>query len=158
MLKQSIYVAIISFFTCISLSSADDKNCKDGNCHPSVRPVCFNVFCTFERDGASQYDKCQAASTFTHLVYDDGSEFYDNSSEVNNPTFEIQCDGNVLYNSSAHRYTDYLGTRIQAIPGPYPAIVLPQGALKEIRHYSEASLEFADQQIKGSCYLYTGPQ
>jgi hypothetical protein len=157
MLKLCIYTMTISLVLCVSFANADDKNCKNGNCHPP-RPICFNVFCTFQREGTGPYEKCQVASTFVHLVNDDGSEFLDNSSDSNSPVFEVQCDNEVVYNSSAHRYTDYLGTRIQAIPGPYPAVVLPKDSLQEIRHYSDASLEFADQRLNGTCYIYTGPQ
>lgn len=140
-------------------------SCKGKDCPPPERPprpVCFNVYCTYQGDeqqGAKKhYDRCTAAASFVHLVADDGDEVFDNSADSSNPAFEVQCDSQVLYDGPAHRYTDRLGSRIQGIPGPYPAIVLPVGALTELRHYSESSLEVDDQRLSGDCYVYTGPQ
>jgi hypothetical protein len=172
--KNKSHVGFVSFllgaFLILGIVSAPSvlaDDCKDGKCPPPPpeRSVCFNVFCTFQRQDAGtqgestgHYQKCQVASTFTHWVTGDGNEVWDNSTDSFNPAFEVQCDNEVIYNGSAHRYTDYLGTRLQAIPGPYPAVDLPKDSLREIRHYSDASLEFADQSLQGTCYIYTGPQ
>jgi hypothetical protein len=141
----------------VGLAAADvdcTKDKQDAKCQRPVHPVCFNVFCTYERD----HKRCQSASKFTHFVTDDGQEVWNNSSPPFNPSFEVECDGRQLYSGSAHRYTDYLGSRIQAIPGPYPAIVLPRDSLRDVRHYVESSLEFTNERLAGSCYIYTGPQ
>jgi hypothetical protein len=147
---------------------ADDK-CKDGDkdCQRPPREVCFNVFCTYDRDhdGKEQghdehdgYDKCHAGATFNKFVTDDGVEIDDDSDHDRNPKFEVECDGRPIYNNSGHRYTDWQGTRIQAIQGPYPAIVLGKGALRDTHQYSVSALELWDQTLHGYCYVYTGPQ
>lgn len=169
MITKQLSVAVLSFLICASLpglagftkaAQADDnKDCKNGNCPQPTRPVCFNLVCSFQKDGHDgPYEKCTVASTFTHLVTEDGSEVWNNSEGSFNPVFEVQCDNEVIYNGSGHRYTDYLGTRIQAIPGPYPGMDLPPGSLREVRHYSDSTLEFLDQKLTGTCYIYTGPQ
>lgn len=132
--------------------------CKDDkDCH-RTRPVCFNLFCSFQRQEEGKFERCEVASTFTQLVTEEGWEVRENSEEPFNPTFEVKCDHEVVFNGKGHRYTDHLGTRIQAIPGPFPAIVMPRNALREERHYSEASLEFDRERLDGFCYVYTGPQ
>lgn len=158
-MKRKIGWLILVFILVSSRSVRSDdglgKVCEGEKCQP--RPACFNVFCTYGKDDDGHYSKCEASAAFTHAVSGDGDEIFDNSTQSDNPTFEVQCDQTVVYNGPAHRYTDRLGTRIQGIPGPYPAVVLPVGALREMRHYSESSLEFKDQRLSGSCYIYTGP-
>jgi hypothetical protein len=161
-----------------SSALGDDKGpgqCQPGdkNCHPP-REVCFNVFCTYEREGEQpqvhdehdSYDRCHAGSTFKKWVTDDGEEIEDNSADHDGHDdkdrdvikFEVECDGQHLYNNSAHRYTDWQGTRLQALEGPYPAVVLPRGALKDTHQYAISALELWDQTLHGYCYVYTGPQ
>lgn len=155
--KLLLSVSIV-LFVCVGVR-ADDK---DDHKAPPPRKVCFNVFCTYDaRDqhGQDQYEKCHAGSTFTKWVRDDGDEIQDESADHDDdPKFEVECDGKPVYNNSAHRYTDWQGTRIQALQGPYPAIVLPEGALKDTHEYAVSALELWDQTLHGYCYVYTGPQ
>lgn len=130
----------------------DNGECKYEGCK-KTRPTCFNLYCVYQKDG----DRCEAAATFNHFVTDEGRETWGNSTEGNNPVYSVSCGGHSIYSGSGHRYTDRLGTRIQGIPGPFPAIVLPVGALKELRHYSESTLETRDETYLGTCYIYTGP-
>jgi len=123
-----------------------------------THPVCFNLVCKYQDEkGASPLD-CQAAATFTHEVNEDGSEVLGDSSEHADIKLEVQCNQSVLYNGAANRYTDRLGTRIQGLEGPYPAIVLPPDSLVDTHRYTDSSLELADQNLEGVCYVYTGAQ
>jgi hypothetical protein len=131
------------------------ERCKD--CDPP-KEVCFNVYCNYAREDRYGFEKCKAVSVFKKLVAADGDEIQDVSRRPQNPQLAIECDSRVIFNNSGRRYTDYLGTRIQAETGPYPAILLPKHALEEGRRYVNSSLELDGQFLKGYCYLYTGPQ
>jgi hypothetical protein len=160
--------AVIAVFSSMALASrlasGDDKKF-----HPP-HEVCFNVFCTYERQNVldaqggqgphdGQFEKCHAASTFQKFVSDEGEEINDESADRDdNPKFEVECDGKTVYNNSAHRYTDWQGTRIQALAGPYPAVVLGRGALRDTHQYEISALELWDQTLHGYCYIYTGTQ
>ena len=139
--------------------SADGKPgdaCKDCD---MTRELCFNVFCNYQKEIAEgSYQKCKAASVFTKSVYLDGNEVRDNSESPLNPELQVECDGAVIQNGSAHRYTDSMGTRIQSLTGPYPAILLPRKALRDGHRYVASSLEFDGESMEGYCYLYTGSQ
>lgn len=147
----------------------EDKLPESFDCKDPDNLTCFNIYCRYEEsrhdddksdsftDSHDSYEKCRAASQFKKNVGDDGSEIEDRSYPPFNPRMAVECDGSVIYNNSAHRYTDYKGTRIQAQHGPYPAILLPKGALRDDHHYVRSVLELSDQTLKGYCYIYTGP-
>ena len=62
--------------------------------------------------------KCQAAAVFTKRVTADGEEIADDSGPGEDATFEVECDDEVRFNGSAHRYTDRDGTRLKSVIGP----------------------------------------
>jgi hypothetical protein len=139
-----------------SLASADSTpgGCEGGKC-PS-RTVCFNVHCVYaEHDGSGP---CQAAATFTKRVTGDGAETLDDSEPADDAQFEVECNDEVRFNGSAHRYTDQQGTRLQAVIGPYPAVLLPPHALRDGHRYELSALDLGKDRVRGFCYLYTGPQ
>ncbi|MGZ6371569.1 MAG: hypothetical protein ACXWPM_12505, partial [Bdellovibrionota bacterium] len=124
---------------------------------------CFNIVCDYRADHDSDdrdgpFHQCRAASVFKKLVTEQGEEIRDRSSFPNNPALDVQCDGRTVFNNSARRFTDDLGTRIQAEEGPYPAILLPRGVLTDRHQYSVSQLELEGQSLSGFCYVYTGPQ
>lgn len=122
-----------------------------------TRPLCFNLLCNYNRiDPVVGFQHCQAASVFEKLVGLTGFEIPDYSAFPFNPQFEVECDQKIIYNSSAHRFTDIFGTRIQAESGPFPAILLPIGSLREEHRYILSSLELGSQQMPGFCYIYNG--
>src|SRR5262249_3164778 len=116
--------------------------------------------CSYHDDGAPKEEvKCEAGAVFTKFVTDDGEEIRDISDDHTQPRFEVACDQKTLFNGSAHRFTDWAGTRIQADTGPFPAVLLPHGALKEGHRYEASALELADgESLRGYCFIYTGPQ
>lgn len=121
------------------------------------REVCFNLVCNFEGESPhDHYQGCTAASRFTKQVTDEGEETRDDSGHGDSPVLEVQCDHDTVYNSGSRRFTDVSGTRIQGRPGPYPAVILPPGSLSERPHHVEAALEFGEQTLRGTCFLYTG--
>src|SRR4051812_5573394 len=124
-MKTIALIWVISALAAASALAGDndnDKYCKDKNCHPP-REVCFNVFCTYDEDRVKiednhhpRFDRCHAGSTFMKWVTDDGDEIKDISLDRNDlAKFQVECDGKTIYNNSAHRYTDWQGTRIQAL-------------------------------------------
>jgi hypothetical protein len=136
------------------------------HCTPETKPACFNVVCHYEMEYESAYHKCTAATKFTKAITLDGGEVVDNSNGENNPTLEVSCDGHVIYNNNARRFTDMLGTRIQGESGPVPAILLPRGELHTGAdgqgggHYSSSVIELDDPsgftRGKGKCFIWTG--
>jgi hypothetical protein len=130
--------------------------CPGKDCPPpKPREVCFNVYCQFKKSDSSE-QKCHAASRFIKAVNDDGSEIEDTATPDSFPVLEIECDERVIYNNGGHRFTDFTGTRIQSEAGPYPALVLPKGALREPHHMSTARLELEEETYRGECYIYMG--
>jgi hypothetical protein len=85
---------------------------------------------------------------------------------TNNPKLEVVCDGETIFNNSARRFTGLLGTRIQGESGPFPALILPRGALHSGAnggsgpHVSKALIEIDDGrrvfQEEGRCHIWTG--
>ena len=123
------------------------------------RPLCFNLVCNFSDEKSTDFKKCTVAANFTKKVTDDGWEIWDDSEPGSNPTFEIECNSEVIFNGSAHRYTDRQGTRLQAETATFPSLVIPKNSLREGHRYTSAVLELQNQQhMDGFCYLYTGPQ
>jgi hypothetical protein len=90
------------------------------------------------------------------MVTLDGGEVTDDSEYPFNPKFEIECDDEWIQKGPSRRFTEILGTRIQAEQGPFPALVLPRGALHVGPHSSDARLEFTNQTMNGSCFIYSG--
>jgi hypothetical protein len=159
-LVSKLVPAVIMLSSLIASSPARSEEelvekCKD--CEPP-HEICFNAYCNYARDDRYGFEKCRAVSVFKKLVNADGSEIFDVSRRPNNPQFAVECDGRAIFNNSARRYTDYMGTRIQAETGPYPAILFPKRALSDGRGYVASSLELDGQILKGYCYLYTGAQ
>lgn len=135
-----------------------DPHCPQGKTCPvkCTKEACFTVVCHYQaKDRDDHYQKCRAASTFVTRVTSDGGEVQGDSDLTNSPKFEVECDGHMIYNNGARRFTDLLGTRIQAETGPFPAIVLPRGELHDGHHFSPSWLELGEQNLRGSCYLYT---
>lgn len=122
-----------------------------------MRMTTFNVFCKYKpTDEGGRYKKCYAGAWFWKDVSKSGREIEDNSEYPLNPVFEVECDGDTVFNENGRRFTDREGTRIQAETGPYPAIILPRGALAEGRRAVPSYLELRTQTLKGSCQIYTG--
>lgn len=150
-------------------------NCPDGHdCTPPTRPVCFNLVCYYHDKDAKngEYKECKAASTFIKNVTEDGGEVADVSEHPFNPTLEVTCDNNPspVYNNSAYRSTDLLGTKIQGQTGPNPSISLPRGELhtgsdNNLGGNHESPSELAidvgtahdgQQRLRGECQIWTG--
>jgi hypothetical protein len=149
-------------FTNDDLNMTSMDKCKDGICPFPTKQVCFDMVCNYKsksRDSYdprdSQYKTCRAAVRFQKWVGVDGREVWDTSTTPFNPEFEVECDHQLIYHSAGTRFTDELGTRIQAETSPYPAILLPKGALREGHRYALSSLELDGQALRGHCYLYT---
>ena len=157
-------------FTLVALQGAvpafaDD--CPNGNCEPRTRETCFNIQCTFENPNApAGYQRCEVSAVFDKKVTLGGGEVRDDSSQRDNPEFQVTCDGSSVFNNSARRFTDLLGTRIQGETGPHPSLSLPRGALHTGAHggagshYSPAALELnvLGQWIRtgGTCFIWSG--
>ncbi len=147
---------------------ADEHPCPPGGpCEVPVKETCFNVVCEFSNEHAPEgMQNCRAAAVFNKNVTTTGGEVADDSTASNNPTFEVTCNGVPLFNNSAHRYTDLLGTRIQGETGPHPAISLPRGALhtgpngSAGYHVSPSRLEIdsvdGHAYSSGKCSIWTG--
>lgn len=122
-----------------------------------TRTVCFNVACIYpDHDGSG---KCQAAAMFTKRVTADGAEIADDSGPREDVKFEVECENEVRFNGSAHRYTGRDGTRLQANIGPVPAVLLPVHALRDEHRFELSALDLGkEEMLRGYCYLYTGPQ
>jgi hypothetical protein len=120
----------------------------------------FNVYCTYKlaAEGNNPGVICHSAAKFEKAVTANGGEIEDNSEYPKNPNFQVECDNEKIFNHPSRRFTDRQGTRIQAQTGPYPAIVLPQGALTVGRQAVKSTLELRDVAIPGACFVYTGPQ
>ena len=147
--------------------------CPDGNCNPPTKSICFNLVChyNFPGEGPDQGQhregkSCKVAARFEKLVTIDGGEVTDDSTHPNNPELEVSCDNKMVYNNSAHRFTDLLGTRIQGEMGPHPAITLPRGALhagageSSGSHVAASVLELDTgrgfERARGTCFIWTG--
>jgi hypothetical protein len=164
--KLALFISLTMLAATAALADGPNTNdkgeCHQGKCDPPAPPkkVCLNVFCSYQKDGEhGKFEKCEAAAVFEKWVTAEGNEIWDNSAEPFNPDFEVSCDDRVLFNGTAHRYTDYLGTRIQALRGPYPALLLPRGVLQEGHRYEKSALEFPDgHSMRGYCFVYTGAQ
>lgn len=165
-------------------AGANDCECKPGEkCPPPkcTKEECFNIICHYKSHNEKNdgYEKCQVAARFLKNVTLEGGEVEDSSEQPkdhhgNGPRegeppnnegphrdffdhqFEVKCDGHLIYNDGARRFTDMLGTRIQAETGPYPAILLPRGTLHAGHHYAPSWLELGEQNMRGSCYIYNG--
>jgi hypothetical protein len=136
-------------------SKADDRpKCEGDKCQ---REVCFNLVCTYKDSRSDGYRECKAAAELAKVVRHDGAEVRDHSEHPFNGEFEVQCDDTFLFNNSSHRYTDHQGTRIQAVQGPYPAVLLPKGALRDGHRYVPSTLELPGVTLEGYCFVYTGP-
>lgn len=116
----------------------------------------FNLFCSYKKKIKDKegYEACRSAAKFLKGVGPKGEELHDFSSHINHPDFEVECDQHLIFNNRAQRLTDHYGTRIQGLPGPFPAILLPRDTLKEGRRYVKSSLELEGQILPGYCYLY----
>ncbi len=151
--------AMIALAAGVIPEASNAGDCSDGKC-PGARRVCFNLYCEFdarEKD-SNRFKQCEAAARILKWVGADGSEILDRSSKSNHPSLQVRCDEKVLYNNSSYRFTDEKGTRIQAVPGPYPAVLLPRGTLEDGHGHVLAALELSRQTLKGSCHLYTEPE
>jgi hypothetical protein len=121
----------------------------------ATRSVTFNIFCRYD-NGPQRKDRCYAAARFEKLVFSNGAEFEDNSDHPSNPVFEVECGGEMIFNEHGRRFMSREGTWIQALTGPYPAIVLSRQALREGHHRVTSVLELRDVSLEGTCLIYTG--
>jgi hypothetical protein len=153
----------------INPNSGDDhRHCPGPDCKPKTKEVCFNLVCYYnDHKQPEGYKNCRAAATFTKDVTLDGGEVEDDSNHKNNPQLEVSCGGSTLFfNNSARRFTNLLGTRIQGETGPFPAVLLPRGALHSGAdntsgdHTSPSVLELDTgsylTRSKGFCHIWTG--
>ncbi len=142
-------------------------HCPDGRCRPETRETCFNLVCYYKNPHNPEgYKNCKVSAKFDKRVTLGGGEVSDDSSQRNNPEFEVQCDNSIIFNNSARRFTDALGTRIQGETGPHPAITLPRGELHTGAdgtsgdHVSPSILELDidsyQLRTEGSCYIWSG--
>jgi hypothetical protein len=145
----------------------DDRDCPGRECRPPTKTTCFNLVCYFDDEkNPHGFKSCKAAAKFNKRVTVDGGEVQDDSNLGDNPQFEVTCDNKILFNNSARRFTDLLGTRIQGETGPHPSISIPRGELhsgsdgRSGDHISPAVLELdtGNQLLRtrGQCYIWTG--
>lgn len=148
-------VLLVAFSASAVMADGGHHRCPKGsNCFPKKREACFTAFCSFQDlNQPPGFQNCRAAATFNKAVTVTGGEVVDDSDPSNNPQFEVVCDDSVIYNNSALRFTDLLGTRIQAEAGPYPALLLPRGAL-----HSGANFTSGNHSSQGVLLLDTGNQ
>jgi hypothetical protein len=175
-MRKLTYLAIFAVALAAGAARADDgggDDCDGIHCRPRTRDVCFNVVCHYDLDrdlgdrgdGHDEGRHCKVAAEFVAPVTIGGGEVTSDSDERSAPRFEVTCDGKPVYNDSAHRYTDLLGTRIQGETGPHPAITLERGALHtgpdhdSGYHQSPSTLILEDEGVKvghGTCDIWTG--
>lgn len=171
-IRKIMMIGFISLALSASFAFADDDggDCHGNDCHPKTKDVCFNVVCHYEfHDGSdsvsnNDHDRhiCSAASTFTKKVTEDGGEVPEQVIGVLN----VACDGESKFNNSATVSTDLLGTRIQGLIGPTPAVLLPRGALdsgvegRNGGHYTSSILEVdfkgEFKRAEGKCFIWNG--
>lgn len=141
--------------------------CPGHGCEEKTKDVCFNVVCYYHNpQNPPGYKSCRAAAKFQKDVTLSGGEVEDDSNVKNNPELEVSCENTVLYNNSSNRFTNLLGTRFQGQTGPFPAVLLPRGALhsgsngSSGNHTSSSILEIdsthGQLKAQGSCYIWTG--
>lgn len=139
----------------------------DHHDHDRTPSAHFNLVCYYtNKDNPEEFRACKVASTFEKAVTLDGGEVADNSpdptpSNLNQlPQLSVDCGRVLTFNDHARRFTGLLNTRIQALSGPHPAIVLPRGALHTGIHISESSFEVDHKDVQlrlhGECYIWTG--
>ncbi|MDR3607190.1 MAG: hypothetical protein P4M08_07410 [Oligoflexia bacterium] len=173
-MKKFVLLGILALSFGSIAAKADDHPCPGPDCRPPTKDVCFNLMCIYNSEDhiADHDDKsCTVASTFVKEVTLDGGEVIDDSDRDdsdrdNVTTLEVSCGGKVLFDNSAYRHTDLLGTRIQGQEGPTPAITLPRGELHTVEsgqgggHYSWSTLEFQTEErfkhLDGSCFIWAG--
>ena len=141
--------------------------CPD-RCELPTQMACFNLVCYYNNaENPDGYKNCKVASRFNKLVTIDGGEVQDDSTIPDNPEFEVSCEDKLIYNNSARRFTDLLGTRIQGEAGPHPSITIPRGALHSGVHGTSGdhiapSVFEIDTgshgllRTRGTCYIWTG--
>ncbi len=147
-------VKFLTFSLLLATASYAGVPCLGGKCIPT-RPACFNIFCVYDRKTDGKFHKCEAAAKFTHAVTVNGLEVKDESVSPFNPIFEVKCDDEVFFNGVGRRFTDFIGTRIQTLNTPFPAIVLPRNSLEEGHRFEDSFLELEEQRLEGFCYTYT---
>lgn len=123
------------------------------------KPFCFDILCHYNRHHhpKKQFEKCNAAIRFVKEVEIHGREIQDNSDSHFEPQYEVECDGNVIYNNSAIRFTGYAGTRIQPPDTPFPAVLLPRNSLGLEHQYTASTLVFSDEELHGYCFITSTP-
>ena len=151
--KFMLIILLLGMVPSISSMANEDRD-KDKD----PRDLCFNVFCSYRREGGGGFESCEAGAIFIKSVTADGKEIWDRSERSDSLVFEVECDNRVVFNNSGHRYTDEQGTRIQAKTGPLPAVLLPKNTLRDGHRYVASALEIQGQSLPGYCYIYTGPQ
>lgn len=158
-IKMALAIGAFALGSVLSVK-ANATECLPGEeCKPEEvsRSVCFNLYCRYQtKDKYNGYKKCRTAARFFKEVGINGEELEDRSEFPFNSQFQVECDGDVIFNGSAYRYTDPKGTRLQAQAGPFPATLLPRGSLRDGNRYVLSILELEEQSLKGYCYLYTG--
>src|SRR5690242_19757913 len=116
---------IYAFGANLALANDAEDNCHGPHCKPKTREVCFNVVCSFiDKDQPAGYENCRVASTFNKRGRLGGGEVEDDSVQATNPQLQVKCEGGTIFNNSARRFTDLLGTRIQGETGAFPALIL----------------------------------
>lgn len=154
-MRLMLVIALV-FSTTSGWASGRDNGRQDS--FRRIRSVTFNVFCKFKGEAEAQYRKCFAGARFEKDVYWHGEEVEDRSDYPFNPEFEVECDGHLIHNTGGQRFTDEEGNRIQALSGPYPAIVFARGSLRDGRRAVSARLElfndFSDNAYSGTCQIY----
>jgi hypothetical protein len=161
----------LSLFAPSAFAEPDSlPDCPPGRaCRVPSKEVSFNLVCYYnDRHNPEGYENCKAAAKFQKDVTTDGGEVADDSTFKDNPQLEVSCGHSTLFNNSARRFTDLLGSRIQGETGPHPAITLPRGALHSGSdrtsgdHVSSSTLEIDIGtkllRTQGICYIWSGVQ
>lgn len=133
----------------------DGDEDDEDDCEPA-RPVCFNVYCRYQKKDAQNERKCEAAAKFKYWVSGRGEEIWGDSQGSSNPVFEVKCEDALIFSGTGRRFTDDRGTRIQALNGPFPGLELPRDSLESRRRVVRSVLELSHEKMEGVCTVYTG--
>ena len=123
--------------------------------HP--KPYCFDLYCVYHKKAKDSdgFEKCKVGATFKKSVAENGYELDDEASRAIDAKFQVECDGKVTFNNGATVYSSFYGSRIQALPGPFPSLTLPNAALHEGHFFSVSFLQLENQTLPGQCFIST---
>lgn len=120
------------------------------------RNVDLSVFCKFSSKQERQV-KCQAGVLLRARAAEEGEvRLVEDRADFSSIPFEVECNKQTIFSGTARRFDDRESTRLQAVVGPYPSLVLPQGSLEPGHRKVKAELELRELELEGTCLIYEG--